>query len=334
MRDLLSQLPPEERRKIVKAEQPEWTEPMLATLTRERFSSPDWIFERKLDGARVLAYKSGDIVRLLSRNKKLLTGTYPEVAEALMVQPETSFILDGEVVAFKGEQTSFEVLQGRIGVSNPEEARKRGVEIFYYIFDILYMAGYDLTSLPLVARKELLRRALVYKDPLRYLDYRREYGEEYYTEACRSGWEGLLAKNANSPYEHRRSDSWLKFKCVNEQELVIGGYTEPKGKRICLGALLVGYYEGEKLLYAGKVGTGYTDMTLRQLCQLMTPLGRETSPFSGNGWPGKAVHWLEPRLVAQIGFEEWTQYNKLRQPRFMGLRDDKEPEKVVREDEG
>ncbi|WP_424359211.1 non-homologous end-joining DNA ligase [Methanocella sp. MCL-LM] len=335
MHSLLSQLPPEERRKAVKVEQPEWTEPMLATLTRERFSSPDWIFERKLDGARVLAYKSGDAVQLLSRNKKPLNGTYPEVADALLAQPETSFILDGEVVAFKGEQTSFEALQGRIGVSNPEEARKRGIEIFYYIFDILYMAGYDLTSLPLIARKELLRQALVYKNPLRYLDYRREHGEKYYAEACKAGWEGLLAKDASSTYEHSRSGSWLKFKCVNEQEFAIGGYTEPKGKRFCLGALLVGYYQDGKLLYAGKVGTGYTDQTLRQLCQLMAPLERTTSPFAKDSTlPNREVHWLEPKLVAQIGFGEWTRYNKLRQPMFMGLRDDKEPEKVVREDQG
>ncbi|WP_048198114.1 non-homologous end-joining DNA ligase [Methanocella arvoryzae] len=334
MNDLLSQLPPEERLNVLKAEQPEWTEPMLATLTHERFSSPDWIFERKLDGERVLAFKRDGIVRLISRNKKPLNDTYPEVVDALLAQPEKSFVLDGEVVAFKDGQTSFEALQRRIGISNPGEARSRGVEIFYYIFDILYLAGYDLTSLPLVIRKELLRRALVYKDPLRYLDYRREHGEKYFGEACAVGWEGLLAKNANSVYEHRRSDSWLKFKCVNQQEFVIGGYTEPKGKRICLGALLVGYYEGEKLLYAGKVGTGYTDETLRQLCQLMAPLERATSPFSGGGWPDKEVHWLEPKLVAQIGFEEWTRYNRLRQPRFKGLRDDKEPEKVVREDKG
>jgi DNA ligase D-like protein (predicted ligase) len=334
MNDLLSQLPAEDLHKIEKVRQPEWADPMLATLTHEHFSRPDWIYERKLDGERILAYRNGDEVRLLSRNKKPLNATYPEVAAALGAQPETSFIIDGEVVAFKGDRTSFEALQERIGVSDAEEALRRGIKVYYYVFDILYLAGYTLTQLPLVCRKELLRRAIVYKDPLRYLDYRKEHGVEYFGEACKAGWEGLLAKKSDSPYEHRRSDSWLKFKCVNEQEFVVGGYTEPKGKRLCLGALLVGYYGGGKLVYAGKVGTGYSDEALRRLCKAMAPLERATSPFDEDDLPTREVHWLEPKLVAQIGFEEWTQYNKLRQPRFMGLRDDKEPEKVIREDKG
>lgn len=338
--DLLAQLPPDARKKISRVKEPEWTDPMLATLTRQLFSSPDWIYERKLDGERILAFREGDGIRLLSRNRKPLNATYPDLAGALNRQAGTSMILDGEVVAFKGDRTSFEVLQERMQVSNPQEALNRGIQVYYYAFDLLYVDGYDVTRLPLVLRKQLLKQALPFEDPIRYLGYRRGNGAEYFHEACRLGWEGLIAKYAHSVYEHRRSDQWLKFKCLNEQEFVIGGYTEPHGKRICLGALLVGYYQDGKLRYAGKVGTGYSDDTLRYLCRIMAPLEARESPFTlrpgkaADGGPTKEVHWLEPQLVAQIGFEEWTQYGKLRQPRFMGIRNDKNPKDVVREDKG
>lgn len=312
---------------------PDWISPMLATLTNERFSDKNWMFERKLDGERCLAYKDGESVHLLTRNKKELNIAYPEIVDALKSQGIERFILDGEVVAFTGEVTDFAKLQDRMHVSSPEEAVKSGVEVFYYLFDILYLDGYDLLKLDLRSRKGILEKAVSYDGPLRYLAHRNEEGEEYYNEACEAGWEGLIAKYASGPYVSGRSADWLKFKCVNEQEFVIGGYTEPKGKRILIGALLVGYYGGEGLVYAGKVGTGFNTESLQYLYGLFQPLKRETSPFVPDAdLPRRKVHWLEPELVAQIGFSEWTRYGKLRQPRYLGLRRDKAAKDVVRED--
>jgi len=301
---------------------PDRVEPMKAVLTDERFSDPDWVFERKLDGIRAIAIKADKRVRLLSRNNLSLNARFPEVVEALERDPATHFVLDGEIVAFDGARTSFETLQQR---------GERDVEIFYYVFDLLHLDGRDTTSLPWRERKSLLRRVLVFHGPVRLTPHRNERGEELFREACEKGWEGLIAKRADSPYVHGRSRDWLKFKCSAEQELVIGGYTEPTGSRIELGALLLGYYdEDRRLRYAGKVGTGFTRATLRDLAAKLEPLRREDSPFADDVRE-RRVTWVEPKLVAQVGFSEWTRDGRLRHPRFLGLRDDKAPEEVVRE---
>ena len=245
-----------------------------------------------------------------------------------------SAAVDGEVVAFSGGVTSFSRLQGRMQIQDPDEARRSNIRVYYYVFDLLYVEEHDVTGLALRDRKRLLRRALRFENPIRFTSHRNEEGEAYYEEACRKGWEGIIAKRASSEYVHSRSRDWLKFKCVNQQELVIGGYTDPEGERIGFGALLVGYYEDGDLRYAGKVGTGYDDETLERLSSRLSNLGRETSPLAEGEGDGSGVHWVTPKLVCEVGLTEWTHDGKLRHPRFLGLRRDKDPEDVVRERPG
>jgi bifunctional non-homologous end joining protein LigD len=324
-------LPFEPGKGIAKSPQPSWTAPMLATLTEKRFSDPAWIFEPKFDGERCLAFREGQRIRLLSRNRLQLNDHYPELAEALAAQGAEAFILDGEIVAFEGNRTSFARLQRRMQVRDPEKARRTGVRVFLYLFDVLHLDGYDVTALPLRQRKSALRSAVTFRDPLRFTPHRNADGEAHWREACRKGWEGVIAKRADSPYQHRRSPDWLKFKCVNEQEFVIGGFTDPKGSRRGFGALLIGYYLGDELVYAGKVGTGFDDELLDRLTRTLNRIERDRPPFSTGRLPRAGVHWVKPELVAQIGFTEWTGDGQLRHPRFLGLRRDKPPREVVRE---
>jgi DNA ligase D-like protein (predicted ligase) len=313
---------------------------MLATLTDRRFSDPRWLFERKLDGVRCLAFRDGGRLRLLSRTRQHLDGTYPEVADALARLPVGDFVVDGEVVAFDRGRTSFGRLQQRIGISDPERARRSPVAVFYYVFDLLHLDGHDTTALPLRARKSLLRDTLSFRSrELRYTEHRNAEGEALFAAACARGWEGVVAKRVDAPYVGRRSDDWLKFKCSAGQELVVGGFTEPTGSRVGLGALLVGYYQVGDLVYAGKVGTGFSQATLRELRQRLDALETPDSPFRGGddvrraarGPGGAAVHWVRPELVAEVAFTEWTTDGRLRHPRFVGLRDDKRPRDVARE---
>jgi bifunctional non-homologous end joining protein LigD len=296
-------------------------EPMKAVLTEQRFSDPGWIFERKLDGIRCLAFKTGNGVQLRSRNDLSLNGRFPEIAAALEDDPVADVVLDGEIVAFDGAQTSFARLQQR---------GRRPARAFFYAFDILRVDGDDVTGRPLRERKALLRRSLTFADPIRFTAHRNRDGEAFFAEACRKGWEGLIAKRADAPYTHGRSKDWLKFKCSAEQELVIGGYTAPRGSRTELGALLLGYYDDGGLRYAGKVGTGFTRAVLRDLHGKLSAVQRDTSPFADEVRERGAT-WVEPQLVAQVGFSEWTRDGRLRHPRFLGLRDDKTAGEVVRE---
>jgi bifunctional non-homologous end joining protein LigD len=303
--------------------------PMKAVLSDRPFSDPDWVFERKLDGERCGALRRGGNVTLLSRTGRALGAAYPEVAEALALDGP-DLLVDGEIVAFKRGQTSFERLQQRMGISDPERARRSPVKVYYYIFDLLEVGGEDVRPFPLLERKARLRKALEFRGHLRYTTYRRGDGESAFRSACQRGWEGVIAKRAASPYVPARSRDWLKLKCVHGQEMVIGGWTEPKGSRQRFGALLVGYYEGDKLRYAGKVGTGFDERTLQMLGDELERRERPTPPFEA-GDPPRNAHWAEPELVAQIAFAEWTRDGKLRQPRYQGLRDDKSPREVVRE---
>ena len=243
---------------------PAWFEPELATLTRDRFSDPDWIYERKLDGERCLAFRDGGEVRLMTRNQKMVSSTYPELVEALGAQQSGDFVVDGEVVAFADGQTRFAQLQQRMQIARPSAELLRTVPVQYYLFDVLWADGTDMRPRPLRERKQRLHQLLDFADPLRFTEHRVGDGVEFYAEACRQGWEGLIAKRADAPYVGGRTKDWLKFKCENNQEFVIGGYTDPQGSRTGLGALLLGVYDSDgQLVYAGKVGTGFDQQTLR-----------------------------------------------------------------------
>ena len=296
---------------------------MKAVLTDERFSEPGWLYERKLDGIRCLAVREGAEVRLRSRNDLSLNGRFPELVDALGRDRTRTFAVDGEVVAFAGAQTSF----ARLG----QRGRQPGIPVFLYVFDVLWLEGHDLRGLPLRSRKAVLRRALGFRGPVRLTPYRYRDGEVLYRDACRRGWEGLIAKRADSAYTSARSRDWLKFKCASEQELVIGGYTAPRGSRAQLGALLLGHYRDGELRYAGKVGTGFDRETLDDLARRLRPLRRGSSPFAGDDAPARDTTWVQPRLVAQVAFTEWTRDGRLRHPRYLGLREDKDPREVVRE---
>jgi DNA ligase D-like protein (predicted ligase) len=316
-------LPDDQRELVRPGPPPTGAAAMKAVLTDERFSDPNWIYERKLDGIRCIAVRDGGPVRLLSRNDLSLDARYPEIATGLATEPHERFAVDGEIVAFEGSRTSFARLAQR---------GHRSVRVFLYVFDVLWLDGCDVRPLPLHARKRLLRAELTFPDGVRLTPYRKEAGEALFEEACRKGWEGVIAKRADSPYRDRRSRDWLKFKCEQGQELVVGGYTAPGGSRTEFGALLLGTYDGDRLRYAGKVGTGFDRATLRDLGARLRTLERPDPPFAdADAIRERGVTWVEPELVAQIGFTEWTGAGRLRHPRFLGLREDKAAREVVRE---
>jgi bifunctional non-homologous end joining protein LigD len=297
---------------------------MRAFLWDEPFSDPSWIFERKLDGVRCMAHRDGGgAVQLFSRTDRLMNGEYADLVDALETEPCEDFVVDGEVVAFDRRGiTSFSRLQRR--------ARER-VAVFLYVFDALRLDGRDIRDLPLRERKAALRRTLRFNGPIRYTPHRNERGEQLFREACRKGLEGVIAKRADSPYRATRSSDWRKLKCHAEQELVIGGYTAPQGSRTDFGALLVGYFEDGALRYAGKVGTGFDQETLRDLGRRLRDLERDDPAFVDVHPIPRGTHWVQPELVAQIAFTEWTRDGRLRHPRFLGLRSDKPARDVVRE---
>jgi DNA ligase D-like protein (predicted ligase) len=306
---------------------------MLATLTDQLPAGGKWIYEPKLDGIRALIYVSGGTVRIYSRNQKLLNDAYPELVEALSSAVRGNAVLDGEIVAFDEERgvTSFGRLQQRMQLRDPVRALRSQVKVYLYLFDCLYYEGIDLTGLPLLERKSVLKDIVWYADPIRLTPFRTTGAAAMLGKACTKGEEGILAKRADSPYVSARSADWLKIKCLRRQELVIGGYTAPQGSRERLGALLVGHYDGKQLRYAGKVGTGYDRSTLELLHKRLVPLHRTTSPFSAGPVPTRDIQWVSPRLVAEVGFSEWTSAGLLRHPRFLGLREDKPAIDVRRE---
>jgi bifunctional non-homologous end joining protein LigD len=276
---------------------------MKATLTQERFTGPEWIFERKYDGIRLIAFKSGRTVRLLSRNK--LPQHNPEVADAIAALPARNLILDGEVT-WRGESRNV-----------------------YYVFDILWIDGRDVTRLPLEERQALLKE-LPLRAPLVRVTQLKD--EKPWDRACAEGWEGVIAKRRGTPYEHRRSPHWLKMKCEASQEFVIGGFTDPQGGRVGFGALLVGYYEGDDFVFAGKVGTGFDTRLLLELRSRFNRLEIEKSPFTkAIGLPRIRAHWVRPEIVVQVSFIEWTVHGKLRHSRLIAVRTDKSPREVIRE---
>jgi DNA ligase D-like protein (predicted ligase) len=313
----------------------ELPQPALATLSHDRFWEEGWIYERKLDGQRCLAVRTGAGTRLYSRSGRDVTVAFPEIAEALEQQASTDFVVDGEVVAFEGSRTSFSRLQPRIHLSSAAKARGSGVAVYFYVFDVLRADGEDVRREPLLDRKRRLRGLLTWEEPIRYTPHRvlpeSGTGDAWFAEICRKGWEGLIAKRADAAYTTGRTKDWLKFKCEAGQELVVVGWTDPEGSRVSLGALLLGYHRGDDLVYAGKVGTGFSQAVLRDLHGQLTRIERDTSPCTVGKVPTKAVHWAEPELVAEVAFTEWTGAGQLRHPRYLGLRADKDAKDVVRE---
>ena len=288
---------------------PAWLEPMAATLTAERFSTPEWTFERKLDGIRLLAFKQGRDVRLYSRNRLPQNHSYPDVVKAVAALPARELVLDGEAT----------------GVW----AGGEGGRVTYHVFDILWLDGESVTGRTLVERRALLDRMRLRPPLLRVLPLR---GPRPWDRACEQGWEGVIAKRLDSPYEHKRSRHWLKMKCEASQELVIGGFTDPRGKRAGLGALLLGYFDGDDFVFAGKVGTGFDTKLLTSLRGRLDRLERSGPPFTrGTGLPKHRTHWVRPQIVVQVAFMEWTGHGKMRHPRLLGLRPDKRAREVVRE---
>jgi ATP-dependent DNA ligase len=280
---------------------PEWLEPMAATLTQERFKSNDWIFERKYDGIRLLAYRSGGDVRLYSRNR--LPQHIPNVADAIAQLPLDEVILDGEVT------------WDRSGA--------------YHVFDVLWLDGQRVGNRPLEERRALLA-SLPLSPPLRRVELIDD--DKPWERACREGWEGVIAKRRGSRYEHRRSPHWLKMKCEASQELVVGGFTDPQGSRVGLGALLVGYFDGDDFVFAGKIGTGFDTKLLLELRARLDALEIPATPFTrAKGLPRLRAHWTRPEIVVQVAFIEWTGHGKLRHPRLLGVRFDRNPRNVVRE---
>jgi DNA ligase D-like protein (predicted ligase) len=310
-----------------------WIPPMLATLVEAPPRAGQWLYEPKLDGVRVLVYANAGNVRLFSRNRKPLDGAYPELVDALSFAVRGDAVLDGEVVAVDPHtgQSSFSRLQRRMQLRDELRARASDVPVELYLFDCMFYEGIDLTNLPLVDRKSVLRDVVWYDDPIRFTPFKTTGSAAMLRDACAKGAEGIIAKRSESRYVSARSSDWLKIKCVHQQELVVGGYTAPKGSRENLGALLVGYYEHGSLRYAGKVGTGYDRATLEMLQRKLAPLHRRTSPFAPGPAPTGEVQWVTPRLVVEIGFGEWTPAGLLRHPRYLGLREDKTAAEVRRE---
>lgn len=269
---------------------PEWLVPMAATLTQERFSGPEWIFERKFDGIRLLAYKKGDDVQLFSRNH--LPQHLPAVQRAIEQLPNQELILDGEITW-------------------------RGGDVAYHVFDIMWIDGRNVTELPLEERQALLAQ-LPFREPVRRVTVIDDPSP--WERAQREGWEGVIAKRRGSIYEHRRSKQWLKMKCELSENFVVGGFTDPQGKRVGLGALLVGHHKDGEFVFAGKIGTGFDTKLLLDLRAQLDQLEIPKPPFTkAKGLPRLRAHWVEPRIVVQVGFIEWTTHGKLRHPRLLGV---------------
>lgn len=269
---------------------PEWLVPMAATLTQERFTGPEWIFERKFDGIRLLAYKKGNDVQIFSRNH--LPQHLPAVAEAIQRLPHEELILDGEITW-------------------------RGGASAYHMFDIMWIDGHNVTTLPLEERRELLAR-LPLKPPLHRVSLIEDPSP--WERAQREGWEGVIAKRRGSIYEHRRSKQWLKMKCELSRNFIVGGFTDPQGKRVGLGALLVGYHKDSDFVFAGKIGTGFGTQMLLDLRAQLDKLEIEKAPFTkAVGLPRVRAHWVQPKIVVNVGFIEWTVHGKLRHPRLLAV---------------
>jgi len=308
---------------------------MLATLVGEPPEGDDWIFEPKFDGLRLLASFDGKKLEMISRNAKTQEAFFPDIAAALKKCLRRPSVVDGEVVCIDDQgRTSFRLLQQRFHIQNPLEvaARMKQYPAYYYLFDLLFLNGRDLTEEPLEVRKRLLKTAVKWSDRVRWTAPLETNGAEALHEACRNNEEGVIGKLLSSRYAQRRTKAWIKLKCAAGQEFVVGGFTEPQGSRTGFGALLLGYFEGDRLIYCGKVGTGFSTDTLIDLRQRLDRLAQKPSPFEGGGPPrGYGIHWVRPQMIVEVEFGEWTGDGRLRQPRYRGMRTDKRPRSIRRE---
>ncbi|HKW51032.1 MAG TPA: DNA ligase D, partial [Candidatus Eisenbacteria bacterium] len=307
---------------------------MLATLAERPVSGKEWLFEIKYDGVRVLASRRGEVVALYGRSGQEITGRYPELMGALRALPVEAFLIDGEIVALdESGKPSFERLQARMGLTNPRDIARAAatVPVIGIFFDCLALDGHDLRRLPLLARKECLRLLLPPLGLVHYGDHVHEHGEAFFEAASAERLEGIVAKKLKSLYVGGRSQDWIKVKCLRRQEFVIGGYTDPQGARAYFGALHIGIYDGLRLVYVSKVGTGFDDASLKSLWEALQPLGRPTSPFAIGTPTGRGHHWVEPKLACEVRFTEWTKDGGIRHPAFLGLRTDKRPDECRRE---
>jgi bifunctional non-homologous end joining protein LigD len=307
---------------------------MLATLATRLPEGAEWLFEVKYDGVRVLAERRGDVVTLLGRSGQVVTGRYPELVSAFRALAFDRFLIDGEIVALGARGVpSFQRLQARLGLTRPADVARTmaTVPVEAVFFDCLALEGHDLRGLPLAARKACLQRMLPPRGVARFGDHVEGAGPAFLEAAAEAGLEGIVAKLRTSAYVPRRSDAWLKIKCHRRQEFVIGGYTDPQGSRARFGALHLGLYDGARLVHVSKVGTGFDGAELERLWKKLGPIRRETSPFDAGTPAGRGHHWVEPRLVAEVRYSDWTRDGGIRHPTYLGLRDDVRPEDCRRE---
>jgi bifunctional non-homologous end joining protein LigD len=301
--------------------------PMLATLVDEPFSDPEWIFETKWDGFRSICFVKNKKSRFVSRNQIDMTPQYPELAPVALQIDAREAILDGEIVALdKDGRPRFQLLQPRVGRKSGIEALRGSGHIVYFVFDLLYVDGYDLMSCPLVERKAVLEQILKPANFVKLSEHIAGDGEQFFKQIEKFRLEGMIAKRASSPYVQKRTRDWLKVKTIQRSEVVIGGYTEPRGSRSHFGALVVGLYRGHDLHYVAHVGGGFNQRTLAEIYKLVQPLKTRASPFVDAPKTNEPVQWIRPKLVAEVKFSEWTADYRLRHPVFIGLREDKKPE--------
>ncbi len=306
---------------------PRWVEPTLATLATGPFSDPEWVYEYKWDGVRALTYIDHEEVRILSRNQKEIGFRYPELQKIREWIDAEQAIVDGEIVALGDDGLpSFQALQSRIGLNDKGDIARTMLKhpIHYFVFDLVYYNGFDLTPSELVHRKALLKRILSRNDIVRFSEHVFGAGEELYARARKEHMEGIVAKHQASTYIQKRSRQWLKIKVVLSQEVVIGGYTKPRGSRKHFGSLIAGLYQSGLLYFVGHVGGGFTQDSLQRLYELMQPLRTDECPFVKEPQTNEKVQWIKPALVCEVKFTEWTDEERLRQPVFLGLRDDKD----------
>jgi bifunctional non-homologous end joining protein LigD len=315
-----------------KAAMPVVIKPMLATLVNEAFSDPDWLFETKWDGVRAVCFIRNGKAQFISRNQIAMTAQYPELADIAQSIRGSSVILDGEIVALDENGVSrFQLLQRRLGRKNAGDIQRLAAttRIAFYIFDLLYLDGLDLMACKLIDRKTTLEGILKSSKNIRYSDHIIGEGEKLFEEVAKVPLEGMIAKRLESTYAQRRSAEWLKIKTIQQSEVVIGGYTEPRNSREYFGALVVGLYRDGNFHYVAHTGGGFNHQTLAQTYKMMQPLKTKDCPFVDKPKTNEPVHWVKPKLVAQVKFSEWTADGRMRHPVFLGLRQDKKPEECV-----
>jgi bifunctional non-homologous end joining protein LigD len=318
--------------------------PMLATSIEEPFDSPEWFFEIKWDGYRAIAFVEKGTVRLVSRNQNDLTGQYADLHDMAQFVDAKTAILDGEVIALDEQgRSSFSLMQQRTGFRdrNRRVAPRRDISVLYYAFDLLYLDGYDLRRVTLEDRKATLTSILTKpNDTIRYSEQFVGEGKALFDAARKQGFEGILAKRRDCPYEERRSRNWLKIKIRHRLECVIGGYTEPEGSRQYFGSIVLGLYDkAGRLIHVGQAGSGFDHKTLAAMWRLLEKRETKQNPFYGSVDALRAVHWIKPELVAEIEYSEWTHLTdeggqKLRAPVFLGLREDKDPKECTFDQQG